>query len=264
MYPKIFLSIPILLSLLGAYLPSWPSIPVAATPQTATAAAADITCGSERTINVSGSASVNVVPDRAMIRLGVQSNAASVDQVEAQNSALVQKVIQALIKSGVEIADISTDYYVVEPVYENYDSLYIKGYRINNMIAVTVKDVSRTSKLIGIALKAGANQVQGVEFYTSELRTYRDQAREMAVKAAAEKADDLSASAGARRGCVLTINENTWSYYSGGWYGSNQNLWTQNAVQNVTGGASSTSVDEPISLGKVSVKAEVSITYSLD
>lgn len=265
MYPKIVLSIPILLSLLGVILPSRPSIPVAVTPVPSTAAAADSTCGSERTINVSGSASVNVVPDRAMIRLGVQSNANSVDQVEAQNSALVQKVMLALTKAGVEKTDISTDYYVVEPVYESYDSLYIKGYRINNIVAVTVRDVTRTSILISAALKVGANQVQGVEFYSSELRKYRDQARELAMQAAAEKASDLAGAAGAETGCVLSISENSWSYYSGGWYGAGQNLWTQNTVQNISSASDpSMSGDEPISLGKISIKAEVSVSYSLD
>ena len=41
---------------------------------------------------------------------------------------------------------------------------------------------------LAAALKAGVNQVNNVEFYTSELRKYRDQARELAMKAAKEKA----------------------------------------------------------------------------
>ena len=38
------------------------------------------------------------------------------------------------------------------------------------------------------AIEAGANKVQGLEFLTTELRKYRDQARSMAIKAAQEKA----------------------------------------------------------------------------
>lgn len=265
MVPKFFMLFPILLGMAGAALQPVQSTgavtasdPAVITPTPAAA------CDTSRTIQVSGAATVNVVPDRAMVRLGVQSNANTVDQVEAQNSSLVQKVIQSLTKAGVDRADISTDYYVVEPIYESYDSLYIKGYRINNIVAVTVRDVTKTSGLISAALKVGANQVQGVEFYTSELRKYRDQAREMAMQAASEKASDLAGAAGVSTGCVLTISENSWSSYSGSWYGSNQNLWTQNAVQNIqTGSDPSMNADEPISLGKVSVKAEVSVSYSL-
>lgn len=37
--------------------------------------------------------------------------------------------------------------------------------------------------------------------------------------AANEKAQDLAEAAGAEAGCVVSINENTWSYFNSGWYG---------------------------------------------
>ncbi len=222
-------------------------------------------CDSSRTVQVTGSAMINVTPDRSLLQLGVQSNGATPDAVQFENSVAIQKVIEALQKQGVESKDIATDIYVIEPVYENYDSLYIKGYRINNVVAVTLRDVKKTSAILIAALKAGANQVVNVEFYTSELRKYRDQARELAMKAANEKAQALATAAGAEAGCVLTINENSWSYYNGWWYGRNQNTWTQNVVQNTTpsGGSGGSAGDEPISLGQISVKAEVSATFGL-
>jgi uncharacterized protein YggE len=235
-----------------------------------TATAAQPVCDSSRTVQVSGTAVVNVVPDRALIELGVQSNGITPDTVQVANAIAIQKVITALTGLGVEAKDIATDVYVIEPVYESYDSLYIKGYRINNVVAVTLRDVKKTSAAIAAALKAGANQVVNVEFYTSELRKYRDQARELAVKAAKEKAQALADAAGAETGCVLHINENTWSYYNGWWwYGrNNQNLWTQNVVQNAapsgtSGGAGSSAGDEPVSLGQISIKAEVNATFGL-
>ncbi len=223
-------------------------------------------CDSSRTVQVTGSALINVTPDRAMIQLGVQSNGATPDAVQFANSAAIQKVMGALKAQGVDAKDIATDIYVIEPVYENYDSLYIKGYRINNVVAVTLRDVSKTSAILAAALKVGANQVVNVEFYTSELRKYRDQARELAMQAAQEKAQALASAAGAQAGCVVTINENSWSYYNGWWYGRNQNQWTQNVVQNTTpsGGSGNNSSDEPISLGQISVKAEVSATFGLE
>lgn len=234
-----------------------------AAPTSQPQAAAD-SCNPARSVQVTGTAVVNVTPDRALVRLGVQSNASSIDAVENANSAAIQKVIKAVIARGVDAKDISTDIYVIEPMYENYDSLFIKGYRITNEVAVTLRDVKLTSVVISSALKAGANQVNNVEFYTSELRKYRDQARDLAVTAANEKAQALASAAGADMDCVLTINENTWSYYNGWWYGRNQNLWTQNTVQNVSNGeGAGPAGDEPISLGQISVKAEVSVTYSL-
>ncbi len=223
-------------------------------------------CTSNRTIQVSGTAVVNVTPDRVLIELGVQSNGVTVNEVEAANTRAIEKVIQALRGQGVAEKDIATDWYIIEPIYEDYDSLFIKGYRINNMVAVTLRKVTMVSPVIAAALKAGANQVVNVEFYTSELRQYRDQARELAMKAAGEKAAALAGAAGARPGCVLSINENTWSYFNSWWYGRDQNLWAQNVVQNASpsGGTSGTSDDGPVSLGQISIRAEVGVVYGLE
>jgi uncharacterized protein YggE len=223
------------------------------------------TCDPGRTIQVTGSALINVSPDRGLIQLGVQSTGGSPSAVAATNAAAIQSVIQAIRDLGVEAKDIATDWYVIEPVYENYDSLSIKGYRINNLVAVTVRDVSQVSPVISAALEAGANQIVNVDLYTSELRKYRDQARELAMKAAQEKAQALARAAGAETGCVLSINENSWSYYNGWGYGRSQSSMTQNVIQNTapSGVTGSGAGDEPISLGQISVKADVTASFSL-
>lgn len=239
-----------------------------ATPQaSASSALSQPACDSKRSIQVTGTAVINVAPDRALIQLGVQSNGTTVRAVEQINSATTQAVIKAVRSLEIEAEDIATDWYVIEPVYQDYDLLYIKGYRINNVVAITVRDVRQTSPVIAAALQAGANQVINVDFYTSELRKYRDQARNMAMKAAHEKAQALAEAVGAEAECVLNINENSWSYYNGWWPGRNQtqNQWTQNAVQDVApnAGVSGGTGDEPITLGKISVKAEISALFAL-
>ena len=55
---------------------------LAVQPSQQTEAAA---CSSSRSVHVSGTAIVNVIPDRALIHLGVQSNGATPSQVEAAN-----------------------------------------------------------------------------------------------------------------------------------------------------------------------------------
>jgi len=226
----------------------------------------ELVCDTGRSIQVSGTAVVNVVPNRVLIQLGVQSNGRSPQSVEATNSATINKIIRALKAQGIEEKDIVTDWYVIQPLYDDYDSLDIKGYRIHNIVAVTLRDIKTVNKVISAALNAGANQVVNVEFYLSDLRRYRDQARELAMKAAREKANDLASAAGAETGCVMNINENTWSNYYGGWYGQTQNLWTQNVMQNAApaGGESGALTEAgPVNLGQISVRAEVSASFSL-
>jgi uncharacterized protein YggE len=229
-------------------------------------AAVESACDPARSVDVSGAAVIYVTPDRALIQLGVQSNGTSPDVVHDANVQKIQQVINAIRALGVDAKDIATDSYLVYPVYQDYNALEIKGYRIDNTVSITLRDVSLADDTLLAALKAGANEVQDVQFYTSELRKYRDQARSLAVQAASEKAKALAGSGGAQTGCVLNISENTWTQYYGSWRGGRETaLWAQNVAMNAspTQSGSTQSDDSPISLGQLAVRAEVSAKYSL-
>jgi uncharacterized protein len=226
----------------------------------------DATCNTSRIVQVSGAAVINVVPDRVLIQLGIQSNGSTPDGVQSTNFAQMQKVTAAVRALGIETKDIATDYDIVTPIYEEYNVLSIKGYRIDNSISITLKDVSQVDKVIIAALKAGANEIRDIQFYTSELRKYRDQARNLAIKAAGEKASALATAAGAQTGCVTNISENTWSQYYGTWSGGRQaTLWAQNTIQNAAPAQNGQSAgdDSPIHLGQIAVRAEVNASYTL-
>jgi uncharacterized protein YggE len=230
---------------------------------TVTPALAAGDCDSSRTIQVSGSATIKVIPDLVTIQLGVTSNATTPQGVYDQNTAAMKKTVAAIRALGVAEKDISTDYYIIQPVYQNYDSLDIKGYRINNTIIVNLKDVNKVSQILTAALSAGANEVVDVQFKTSQLRQHRDEARELAMQAAQEKARDLASAANAQPGCVLNIDENSSSSYGYPWQSARYAGMTQNVIQNATGNAQPPSDDGPISLGQIAVQAEVQVRYSL-
>jgi uncharacterized protein YggE len=232
---------------------------------TVTPALAAGDCDSSRTIQVSGSATVKVIPDLVTIQLGVTSNAATPQGVYDQNTAAMKRTVAAIRALGVAEKDISTDYYIIQPIYQNYDALDIKGYRIHNTIIVNLKDVSKVSQVLAAALTAGANEVVDVQFKTSQLRQHRDKARELAMRAAQEKARDLANAANAQPGCVLNIDENSWSYYGYPWQSGRyfaQGM-LQNTVQNASGSDQPPSDDGPISLGQIAVQAEVQVRFSL-
>lgn len=223
-------------------------------------------CDHSRTVHVSGTAVINVAPDRALIQLGVQSTGVSPAEVQRRNASAISQVKASLQALGVAASDISSDNYIIEPLYDNNDSLSIKGYRINNVLAVTLREVGKVGDVLAAAFGAGANQVVNVDFYTSKLRAYRDQARALAMEAAAQKAQALAEAVGSKTGCVLSIGENSWSHYSGWGYGSGRSQWTQNVVQNAptTGGEGELADEGPVSAGHISVKAEVAVSFSLE
>jgi uncharacterized protein YggE len=261
-----YLNVLLGVALIALLLPGARVQAITPTPTPPPAVAEEPACDSSRTVQVSGTAVIHVVPDRALIQLGVQSNALTTREVQKDNNTAIQAVMGALEELGIAPEDIATDWYYIRPVYSDSDSMTIKGYRIDNTVAVTLKDVKKINEVISAALEAGANQVINVELYTSELRKYRDEARDLAVKAAREKAEALTSAAGAQVGCVITITENVWSYYSG-WYGrgGSQDIWTQNVVQNAgpAGGQEALTEAGAVTLGQISIRAEVATTFSL-
>ena len=79
-------------------------------------------CANERTIQVSGGATIYVIPDRALIKLGVEATDATAQGVQDKTLKANQQIIKAVRDLGVSAQDISTDYYVINPVYESIDS----------------------------------------------------------------------------------------------------------------------------------------------
>ena len=115
----------------------FPARQASAAPGDPASSIAEGSCSTGRSVSVSGTAVVNVTPDRVLIQLGVQSNGRTPQLVEASNSATVYRVIQAIKKLGIDEKDIVTDRYVIDPIYDDYNSLTIEGYRIYNMVAIT-------------------------------------------------------------------------------------------------------------------------------
>lgn len=231
----------------------------------ATALAWGQIAGASNTISVTGDADVKVVPDRVTVSMGVESRDKEMGNASAQNDTIVKKVIEAVRGLGVDASDIQTDFFHVDISYLSGLGTVVDYYRVTKEIQVELKDASKFERLLNVALRAGANHVYGVEFATSELRKYRDQARALAAKAAIEKANDLAAAAGLKVvGKPMSVS--SYSYGGGaaygrccGYYGGGS--YAQNVVQNVGGGGET---QGSVSLGKINVTASVTMTFQIE
>jgi len=225
------------------------------------------------TIQVSGDAAVRVVPNEVRVLFGVQNRQKDISTAVAQNDASVKRVIAAIKKAGVTAGDIQTDYFHVSIVYMQNQPSVIDYYDVTKQIEVVLKDVSKFEELLNSGLRAGANHLDGVEFRTTELRKYRDQARALAAKAAVEKAAGLAAAAGMKVGKALSLTSYSYgggsSYgfccgYGGYPYGYSNQYQSQNVVQNVAvAGRSDGDAQDTVSLGKISVTASVTMVFQI-
>jgi uncharacterized protein YggE len=219
-------------------------------------------------IAVTGDAEIKVAPDKAVITLGVESIDSSMVTAKKETDGILKKVTRAITKLGVDESDIQTDYLNVEPVYARYRELdTFQGNHIRRRLIVTLKDISKFDELLSDVLSAGASRILDVQFVTEDLRKYRDQARAMAVKAAAEKARDMTAELGQTVGKAIYINENksyrrSWYWYYGWNWGRYSGASPFNVSQNVA--EPGDQADAPLAVGKISVTASVTAFFLLE
>jgi uncharacterized protein YggE len=164
----------------------------------------------KRTITVSASGEVTVVPDMARITSGVTTEAATAKEALAENSEAMAKVIAGLKEAGIKAEDIQTSSFHVEPRYthpKEGEASVIDGYRVANQVEVTARDLDRLGEVLDKLVTLGANAVGGLSFMASEAETLRDEARKQAVANALRRAKLFAEAAGAEVGEVLRISE---------------------------------------------------------
>jgi uncharacterized protein len=216
-------------------------------------------------ISVSGSSAIRVAPDRAVVMLGVETFGETPSGAQRANERLSKDVLAAVRKLDIAERDIATAQFTLQPDYEDdYFRRRVVGYWARNTIAVTLRDVSQLEDLLVDTLAAGATAVDGVEFAVTNLRALRDQARELAVKAALEKASAMAAAAGAQLGAVTSIQEHGgWYGYYGPWSGYGRSASNYQNVVQETGSETLTLDDGALALGMIVVTAEVGLSAQL-
>lgn len=220
-----------------------------------------------RVVTATGDAAVRVAPDEVVVTFGVKTQDSQLGAAKSRNDDIVRRVLERLQGFGVAADHIQTEYIGISPTYD-YESpgvQRLQGYDVQKTIVVTLSDKSKFEDLLSGVLEAGANYVHDVEFRTTELRTYKDQARALAVKAAQEKATALAGELGQGLGEPVTITEEqsvSRSWYGYGW-GSR---WGENNAQNVVVEAGSSTLEEgaTVAPGQITVNARVSVTFALE
>jgi len=207
------------------------------------------------TITVHGTSSITIKADYASVNLGVSTKGATVAEAQSANSETMDKVIAAIRELGIAEEDIATSSF---NVYANYDYQYSKltegesvaGYQVDNMLTITVRDLTMISKVLDSAMGAGANQSYGFTFSSSKQAEAYDEALKAAVKDGARKAGLLAGSVEKNLGSLVNMEEKEYSY----------NLYGGTATYKAEDAAAGT----PILAGQIVVNATVTMTYDFE
>ena len=162
----------------------------------------------EHTISVAGSGKVTIVPDMATVRLGVLIERKNAKTARADAAQAMTGVIAALKALGIADKDIATSTVSLSPVYDySNNSQTIRGYQLQNMVTVTVRDLDKLSDVLDNTVASGATSVDGISFDVADRPAAEAKAREAAVADAKAKAQTLADGVGVKITGVASMSE---------------------------------------------------------
>jgi uncharacterized protein YggE len=206
-----------------------------------------------RTITVTGKAEIMVVPDEAVINMGVETFQRELEDAKRENDRSVSAIISVVKDAGVSTDHIKTDYLNIQPRYrETAEERVLLGYVVRQSINIDVKDLDKLEDIISAALGVGANQIQGLEFRASDLKEHKDEARAKALEASKKKAEAMAGRLGEKIGRPLSIIEEP----AGTIFPKASNFMR-------FGGASGEGAAGALAAGRISISARVSVTFEL-
>ena len=219
-------------------------------------------------INVSGSAEVRTMPDEIRLSVAVESRNAALDAARLDNDSKISAALAFLKQTGIPDRDMKTGFISVQPDYNLTQSRVTPvAYIIRKSIEIRLTNTVVFQSIVTGLLTNGVNVIENVDFRTSQLRKYRDEARLLAVRAAKEKAKALTDELGVKLGRPYNVNATDNSSYLGSSSRFNNSVGANTYVQNVSvssGGGASDNASDTFAVGQISITANVSISFLIE
>jgi uncharacterized protein YggE len=203
-------------------------------------------------ITATGDAVVTAQPDRAVIEIGVVTQAPTAQAAASQNAARLDAVIRELRAAAGSGAEIKTVSYSVDPDYREtkQGQSVIAGYIARNVVRVTTDDLAAVGKILDAGTQSGANAVRGLRFTLKDEQPVRLEAlREAALKARAS-AEAIASALGVKVVGVVSANAGGSDYIA-------------RAQLAASSWGTPTGIPTPIVAGPIEVRATVALTVEI-
>ena len=202
-------------------------------------------------VNVSGEGTVNVEPDRVVIKSRIEHEGKSAAAVKAENDGVVDAIISFLKKQGVKENDIQTEYVNLNKRH-NYETK-TDSYVANQSISITLRDIEDYEDIMKGLLENGLNRIDGIQFESSEMEKYEMEARKLAILDAKSKAEQLVEPLDQKIGKAFSISESSYNWVQPVYRMEMADMEVQ-----------SKSSQQTIAPGELEVKIKVNVSFNLD
>ena len=166
-------------------------------------------------ITVRGSGSISVKPDTLVMTVGASIQDTTVKAAQTQVTAIIDAIEAKLKAAGVAEKDYKTVQYGVEPVMD-YGSSPEKGgagtpkligFRVINMLEVTLRDITKATDLLDQLTTSGVNTIYNISYTLADADSLSKQAYDKAVKDAEERATRLAGLSNMNLGRIISVTE---------------------------------------------------------
>ncbi len=157
-------------------------------------------------IQTYGEAEITAQPDLARISISIETHSQSANEAAEENARLANSVLKALYEFGLLEEDIKTSSYRLNS-YRKWEKKDSKNeqeqiyYQAINEIKIQTTQLDRAGSIIDLAAKAGANNINYINFELKDPQMLMLQALTMATEQARQKAEAIA------RGAGLTIKQ---------------------------------------------------------
>lgn len=144
------------------------------------------------TITVNGVGEVDISPDKACVRIGVETFNEDLNTANADNTQKTNNIVSYLQQNGIAKDDITTKNYHAHNIMTFTNGQKSLGYKVCNCIDFYTFDLTKISTLINGAMDNSATSFNGVSLDYSDKQTALYDALRLAIESATEKATALA------------------------------------------------------------------------
>ncbi len=175
------------------------------------------TAEAPRVIQTYGEAEIKAEPDLARISLAIQTRGTDAGAVAEDNARLANAVWDALLGYGLNEDDLKTGAYSIYSYQEWIDDRLTgeksqMSYQAVNEIIIKTTELESVGEIIDLAVRAGANNVNHVNFELADPQELLMEALAMAAKQASLKAEAIAGSTGDSITGLYSIREERTDY----------------------------------------------------
>lgn len=192
-------------------------------------------------IEVTGKASVMVVPDVFSLTISIKERGKSANKTKMIVDDKSSKIVKMFIKRGVNEHDIDTSQVTMFPIYEkpaitleqqelqtrlnNQEKITLTGknqstdkvrrltrFEVSRTITISFKELSIYDQILDNIVKLGVSHISPVEMSVAESEKYYQQALYQAIDKAKKKAVNIAEQADVKLGTLISLKES--GYYS--------------------------------------------------